>query len=80
MWEDFYAELKNKIRWSIASTTAGAFNLSYQASNQLAGKVASELLAVFKAKEQSPDLDTVAYFVKLYENGSKPLDKPVAKP
>jgi len=74
MWEDFYAELKNKIRWSIASTAGGHFNLSYQASNQLAGMVASELLQVFKAKEEKPDLDTSAAFKHLSDNGSKPLD------
>ncbi len=77
-WEDLYAELKNKIRWAIGSSTGGYFNLSYRVSNQLSGHIASDLLDLFKALEEKPDLDIVAYSIHISKNGPKPLDKTIA--
>lgn len=67
-WEDLYSELKNKIRWAIASSVGMHFNLSYRDSNQLAGPIAQDLLEVFKARDEKPDLDIVAFSKKLSEN------------
>ncbi len=78
MREDVYAELKNKIRWSITTTMGAQSNIPFRVSNELARNFAQELLSVFKAKEEKPDLDLVAHFVHLYQIGTKPLDKIVA--
>lgn len=56
-WEQTYAELLNKFRWSIASTVAGqGFNYSYQESLALAGVLAGDALNLIKLKHEKPDL------------------------
>jgi len=55
-WEQIYAELLNKIRWSIASTASGVFNYSYTETVALAGVCAGDVLKLMKLKEEKPDL------------------------
>lgn len=56
-WEQIYAELLNKFRWSIASTMAGqGSNYSYQDSVALAGALAGDVLKLMKLREEKPDL------------------------
>lgn len=55
-WEQIYAELLNKIRWSVASTAAGAFNYSYRDSLALAQVLAGDALKLMKAREEKPDM------------------------
>lgn len=56
-WEQIYAELLNKFRWSIASTMAGqGFNYSYAESIALAGALAGDALRLMKLKDEKPDL------------------------
>lgn len=56
-WEQVYAELLNKFRWSIASTMAGqGFNYSYQECVALAGALAGDALRLMKLKDEKPDL------------------------
>jgi len=57
-WADLYAELRNKIRWAIGSTTAesGVINLPFRAQTALAGVVAQDLLEVVKEIYEKPDL------------------------
>lgn len=58
MWEETYAELANKIRWSIASSVSSAgINLPFRTSKSLAGFFASDLLRLLKLLEEKPDLD-----------------------
>ena len=56
-WEQVYAELLNKIRWSIASTMTGqGFNCSYQESIALASVLAGDALRLIKLRQQKPEL------------------------
>lgn len=58
MWEETYAELANKIRWSIASTVSSAgINLPFRTSKGLAGFFASDVLRLLKLLDEKPDLD-----------------------
>lgn len=57
-WADLYAELRNKIRWAIGSTTAesGVINLAFRAQTALAGVVAQDILEALKEVYEKPDL------------------------
>jgi len=56
-WEQIYAELLNKIRWSVASTAANIpVNYSYQDSIALSKVLAGDALKLMKAREEKPDL------------------------
>jgi len=55
-WEPIYAELANKLRWSISSTArAAGFNYSFQESMALANYAAGDILRQMKAKNAKPD-------------------------
>lgn len=71
-WEQIYAELLNKFRWSIASTMASqGFNYSYAESIALAGVLAGDALKLLKLKEEKPDLRITAEGVRdLIRSGS----------
>lgn len=57
-WEQIYAELLNKIRWSIATSAAnGGINIPFRTSKGLAGFFASDVLRLLKLKDEKPDLD-----------------------
>jgi len=57
-WEDIYAELRNKLRWAIGTTTAetGVINLSYRSQTAIAGILAQDTLSLLKAAHEKPDL------------------------
>lgn len=58
MWEEVYAEMLNKIRWSIASTVSGAgINIPFRTSRGLAGLFAGDVLRLLKLLEDKPNLD-----------------------
>ncbi len=55
-WEPIYAELQNKIRWSISSTARSAgFNYSFQDSLALATWAAGDALKLMKVRDQKGD-------------------------
>jgi len=55
-WAELHSELKNKIRWSIASSTQHAdFNLGYQSSVQWATLLATEIVEELKLVEEKPN-------------------------
>jgi hypothetical protein len=55
-WEEVYAELLNKIRWSISTTTAdrGAISCSFQEAQSVAGVCAGDVLHLLKLKAATP--------------------------
>lgn len=57
-WDDTYAELRNKIRWAIGSTTAetGDINLNFRSQTALAGCLAADCLKVLKLLHEAPNL------------------------
>lgn len=56
MWKNLQAELKNKIRWSIGTSSASAgFNLSFQEQSALASLLADDVIAALKLSHESPD-------------------------
>jgi len=73
LWEDLYAELKNKIRWSISTSMGGQYNMSFRASDQAAKPLAQLLLDGIKLKNDAPDLDLGSWIAKEIE--SKGIDK-----
>ncbi len=58
MWEETYAELLNKIRWSIATAapTAG-ITLPFATSKALASLFASDVVRLLKLLDEKPNLD-----------------------
>jgi len=55
---DLYAELKNKIRWSIASSlNEQEITVPYRESERLAAKIAGELLEEYKIRVNGLRLD-----------------------
>ena len=65
-WEDVYAELRNKIRWSISSTaTSVGISLSYEESLKHAKCAASQVVEDFKtrtgssSRQKAPELPTL---------------------
>jgi len=55
-WEAIYAELANKLRWSISHTGANAgINYTFQESMNAANYVAGDLLKLMKIKAEKPD-------------------------
>jgi len=57
-WADIYAELRNKVRWAIGSTTAesGVISLPFRAQTAMAGVVAQDILEVLQRVYEKPDL------------------------
>lgn len=56
MWKNLHAELKNKIRWSIGtSSNSAGFNLSFQEQQVLASLLAADVIAALRLKHGSPD-------------------------
>ena len=56
-WQPIYAELANKLRWSISSTAAAAgINYTFQESMACANFAAGSLLDLMKLKAGDPDL------------------------
>lgn len=71
-WEETYAELANKMRWSIASTvSAMGINLPYRTSKGLASFFASDVLRLLKLLDEKPDLDILG----LAKREARDLDK-----
>jgi len=71
-WEPIYAELRNKIRWSVASTAQEAgFNYSFRDSVALATVLAGDALKLMKAREAKPDLRPDEKWIRdlLHTNG-----------
>lgn len=55
-WEPIYAELANKLRWSISSTASAAgINYTFQESMACANFAAAEIIKVMKMKDHAPD-------------------------
>lgn len=72
MWEEVYAELLNKIRWSIASSVAAqGINLPFRTSKGIAGLFAGDVLRLLKLLEEKPDLD----IYELAKSEQRSLDK-----
>lgn len=58
VWEPIYAELANKIRWSIASTAKSeGWHYSFQDSMALANVLAGDALKLMKIREEKPDYE-----------------------
>lgn len=57
-WDDIYAELKNKLRWAVGTTTAetGVISLSYRSQTAIAGILAQDVLSLLKRMHEKPDL------------------------
>lgn len=73
MWEDLYAELKNKLRWSISTACAAQFSMSYRASEAVAKPLAQLVIEGLKLKNEKPDLDLAEWMSR--EMSGKDLDK-----
>jgi len=72
MWEEIYAELLNKIRWSIASTVSGqGINIPFRTSKGMASLFASDVLRLLKLLEEKPNLD----IFELAKSEQRELDK-----
>ena len=55
-WEPIYAELANKLRWSISSTAAAAgLNYTFAESMACANFAAADLIKLMKVKVEKPD-------------------------
>jgi hypothetical protein len=72
MWEDLYAELLNKFRWSIASAAAGQFNLSYRDSQAAARPLATVVLQGLKGLKKDPSFLLEAYLKNQLEEPVSP--------
>lgn len=55
-WEAIYAELANKLRWSISSTGQGAgIRYTFPESMACANYAAADILKIMKIKFEKPD-------------------------
>jgi hypothetical protein len=71
-WEIIYAELSNKLRWSISSTAdAAGFNWSFRESQSVANLLASDALNVMKMRDKNPDTELTTAALKVWLDGKK---------
>ncbi len=70
-WEVVYAELLNKVRWSISSTASSAgFNYSFQDSMALAHVLAGDGLKLMKVRDKAPDYQFEPKAIRKMLNGT----------
>jgi len=56
-WDQLAAELTNKFRWALGTSTGEHFNLSYREQLRLATTLAGDCITFFKLKEEKPNLE-----------------------
>lgn len=57
-WAELHSELKNKLRWSIATATQNAsFSLEYRATKEWANIIATEIVEKLKLVEEKPNYE-----------------------
>jgi len=65
-----YAELKNKMRWALASSLPTRFRIPFPRAMDWAGHYASDAVEQLKIMDEAP-----GWFPYFSKNGGKPIDK-----
>jgi len=81
LWEELYAELVNKFRWSIGTASGSAgINLSYQEQRAISTVLAGDALAVLKEKDTSPEWRPDATGLRAFLRHGAPTTSPPVSP